>query len=518
MSKFAENIYNRFFAPKTHKRRYQAAKFNKQNSTWTGTSYTSNYILRQDLMTLRARARDMCRNNSHFVKFLQMAENNVIGPHGIRLQCTARDGQGKLDIRLNKTVEEAFWTWGHRETCSASKKLDWVEQQALFIRTLMRDGEVLVQKMQPAGNPYGFALKFIDVSYLDELYNEELQNGGRIIMSVEIDANGMPVAYWLTTPPSDIMFTKRRERLRTRVPADQMIHAFLVRDDESQVRGVTWFASPMLDAKNLQGYKEGVILSARVQSSVIGFLEKNGDDELPPIEGPEDPEGNERAVDIDVKPLAMNELPPGYKFNQLDPKQPTQNHEMFYKSMVRDEAAGLGVAYFDLQGDYAEVNFSSGRLGLNDSRDMWRGLQRFVGAKFCREVYHSWCQAAVANRMLKVSAAQFLEIQNPKFQGRGWPYIEPLKDITASSLALENKLSTWTDELAERGIDLADHLERMAAEQEMAKSYGIDLVIAPKKDVLPGAEDNPPADEKPSAKKNAGRGYTNGLHLDDLEN
>jgi lambda family phage portal protein len=281
-------------------------------------------------------------------------------------------------------------------------KLDWVAAQALFIRTLMRDGEVLVQKMQPPDNPFGFALKFIDVSYLDETYNMELPDGGRIIMSVEIDADGKPVAYWLTTPSSDIMFTRHRERIRTRVTADQIIHAFLVHDDESQVRGVTWFATSMLDAKNLQGYKEGVIASARMASNNIGFLEKTGDDEVE-LNGPIDAEGNEQAVDIDVKPLSMNELPPGYKFNQFDPKQPTQNHEAFYKSMTRDEAAGLCVPYFDLQGDYAEVNFSSGRLGLNDSRDMWRGLQRFVAAKLCRSVYHAWVTSAVMNGMLSVN-------------------------------------------------------------------------------------------------------------------
>jgi hypothetical protein len=90
-------------------------------------------------------------------------------------------------------------------------------------------------------------------------------------------------------------------------------------------------------------------------------------------------------------------------------------------------------------------------------------------------------------------------------------------------MAIENKLSTWTDELAERGIDLADHLERMQAEQKLAAAYGQELVIAPKKEIQPGANDpnaaNPDqAEEKPAAKAAAGRELTNGHDLEQLVN
>jgi capsid protein len=112
MSKLAARIYNRWFAPQPQKRRFAAAKFNKQNTTWGITSYTANYILRTDNAILRARSRDMCRNNSHFRKFLQMAESNVIGPHGLRLQCTARDATGQLNVKLNKRVEEVVLELG----------------------------------------------------------------------------------------------------------------------------------------------------------------------------------------------------------------------------------------------------------------------------------------------------------------------------------------------------------------------------------------------------------------------
>jgi capsid protein len=151
-------------------------------------------------------------------------------------------------------------------------------------------------------------------------------------MSVEVDSNYKPVAYWLTTPMSEINFTNRQARQRTRVPAEEMSHVFIHDEDESQTRGVTWFHAVLLQGKDLHEYTSGVVQQARVAAHTLGFLEKESPDEVE-FNGDETTEGAEKAVAIDVAPLSMNELPAGYKLSQFDPKQPTQNHAEFKKSM-----------------------------------------------------------------------------------------------------------------------------------------------------------------------------------------
>ena len=64
----------------------------------------------------------------------------------------------------------------------------------MAIGTMARDGEFLCRFID-ANNPFGFALKFYDVAYLDETYNEVLKSGNRIVMSVEVNAYDRPVAY-----------------------------------------------------------------------------------------------------------------------------------------------------------------------------------------------------------------------------------------------------------------------------------------------------------------------------------
>jgi lambda family phage portal protein len=480
MSKLATRIYDKWFAQKRPaKRGFAAAKITRQNRDWTATTYGANWTLYRDLRTLRARAREMAKNAPHFRKFLKMAERNVIGSAGIQLQCNAMLGSAKTkrpNTKLNSMIETAFADWSYKENCSVSGKLCFAQAQKLFLRHLIRDGEALVQHVA-AGNPFGYALKFWNVDWLDEMYNEELGGGHRIIMSIEVDGDYRPLAYWLTTPASEIGFTNSRARTRTRIPADQMTHAFLVDEDESQTRGVTWFHAALLQGKDLHEYTGGVVQQARVAAHTLGFLEKESPDEVE-FNGAEDEEGNEKAVAIDVAPLSMNELPAGYKLSQFDPKQPTQNHSEFKKSMLLDIAAGLDVMGFSLSGDMSAVNYSSARVGLGEERDVWRDLQAVV-SEFCREVYHRWLTAAIMNQQVQLSTKDYEQLRNPQWKARGWRYVDPQKEVKANTDAIAGNLATYRSVLAEQGIDLEEFLEEMQAEKALFAQYGVEYTPQP---------------------------------------
>lgn len=505
-------------AKKSLKRLYSAANHSRANSRWTTTPYSANYSLRQDLRTLRARARDGCANSPHFRNMLNLVKSNVIGSRGLVLQCNAELLTGEPNTRVNDLIEEAFWKWSHRETCTLSGKMNWIAAQRLFAETLARDGEVLVQHVAvtDGSNEFGYSIKFWNVDYLDETYNDTRPGGNRVIMSVEIDANDRPVAYWLTTPASDINFTRRQERQRIRIPAEEMTHAGLVTNEETQVRYVTIFAPVLVEGKNLEGYKEGVIQSARFAANSFGFLETVAEDETDMMAEKEfDGEGNliqTEDLEISVEPLEFNELPPGMKMNQFDPKQPTQQHAEFKKTILMDIAAGLGLNYFSLAGDMAAVNFSSSRIGLAAERDLWKSLQEFVASTFCRDVYRHWLQSSLLSKRINLSAREYKEVQEPEWQGRGWPYLDPLKDVNASSIAIANGLSTYIDELAVLGIDFEDHLKKIARQQKMMKKAGVELqIVSVGKAAEPADESTTEDDEDvPPEKKDEGRGYTNG--------
>jgi capsid protein len=185
MSKLATRIYDKWFAQKRPaKRGFAAAKITRQNRDWTATTYGANWTLYRDLRTLRARAREMAKNAPHFRKFLKMAERNVVGSQGHSAAVHAMLGSAKTlrpNTKLNSMVETALGMVVQGKLQRQRQAL-FCQAQKLFLRHLIRDGEALVQHVA-AGNPFGYALKFWNVDWLDEMYNEELGGGRRIIMS-----------------------------------------------------------------------------------------------------------------------------------------------------------------------------------------------------------------------------------------------------------------------------------------------------------------------------------------------
>ena len=476
--KLAVRLYDAIFPPKTgHKRRFQAGRVTRLNADWTTQNTTANYDLRNDLATLRARSREAAHNHGHFRKFLGLTVANVIGSKGILLQPNARGGDGSLNVDLNRRVLEAWKRWGHKETCTVSGKLDWLGVQRLVVTQLARDGEFLVQKVE-ANNPFGFSLKVWDVNWLDETFEMNVQGGNRVIMSIEVDDNDKPVAYWLT-PPNEFGYSQRRDRQRRRIPASEMIHGFLVTEDETQVRGLPWGHAALIEENDLKSYKRGVSDVARMATHNLYNVEQElADGEE--YTGEESDDGTAQPPVIDTRRMSVNILPPGYKMTMLKPEQPTQNHSAYVKTCLMDVATALGVPYFLLAGDMEAVNFSSSRVGLDDAREIWKGIQDFMAVHFCREVFHAWARSAIFNGGLKVKAREYYEIHNPAWRARGWKYIDPTKDANADIARLENNLTTWTDVLNEQGIDLIELLEKRKAEIELAAQYGITLAIAPK--------------------------------------
>lgn len=124
--------------------------------------------------------------------------------------------------------------------------------------------------MRGYNNPYGFALQFIEADHLDETFNREIRNDGRIEMSVEMDRFRKPTAYHLLVKaPNGGYLQPGNERIR--VPASEIIHGYVV-NRPAQVRGIPWAVSAMSRLHMLGAYEESELVAARVASAKMGFL------------------------------------------------------------------------------------------------------------------------------------------------------------------------------------------------------------------------------------------------------
>lgn len=479
---FGRPVEKRRAPRRAMRRSYDAGRRDRLTADFTDVNTSANFELRRSLRVMRARSRSLARNNDYVKQFLRMCRDNISGPAGIRLQARALRPDGEPDEALNRKVEAAWREWCHKENASSSGKLSFRDIERKLDTHLARDGEVLVRAIYD-GNRFGFALKVYSIDWLDETYNERLKSGNRVIMSVEIDSNDRPVAYWLTTPPSDYQFldTNVSGRQRTRVPAEEVIHYYLPddenSDDDSQTRGVPWTHTALRRLKMLGGYEEAEVVAARIGASKVAFYQETSPDEES-FDGDEDDEGRDGPLMDMPEPGTFGIIPEGYELKEWNPDHPNTNYGAFIKGVLRGAAAGLGVTYFSLANDLTDVNYSSARIGLLDERDMWRGLQGFKVEHFNRRVYLMWLREAWLSGVFDFRVSDYKRLQEPAWRARGWVWIDPKKEADGTVVAINNGFDTITATLAEQGRDLGDYINERKRELRLFEKAGIPLAPA----------------------------------------
>jgi lambda family phage portal protein len=458
----------------TGRRRFDAAQYNRLTHSWIASERSINTELRADLDALRRRSRDLAKNSPLAKKFLQMVASNVVGPRGFALQARVVNPDGSPDKLANDAIEAGYADWSKARNCDIGKRLSFRAQCRAIALALARDGEALVRERQGAANPYGYALQVLDVERLDTTLNREPADGkNQIIMGVEQDADGVPVAYWLASNPLGRDPTGKKLQ---RIPAGEILHLFMT-DDPEQVRGVPWMHAVMLTVNDLKGYNHAAIVAARIGASKMGFFTSPDGDPTPVKDG-EDSAG---MPFTEADPGQFGMLPPGYDFKSFDPDYPHANYAAFVKEHKRDVASGFGVAYNTLANDLEGVNFSSIRSGTLEERDNWMAVQQWFIDAFLDVIYERWLDNALLAGALimpngsPLPASKRAKFGAHEFQGRRWSWVDPLKDIEASVRAIENGLASPYTIAAQQGVDAEDVLDDIARFQAAAKAKGVIL-------------------------------------------
>jgi len=474
-------------APKAVRRRtaFAGAKNNRHTRDWTLSIASPDQQVRQDLRTVRGRSRDLALNFPYAKRIVALAKTNLIGPTGIRLQVRVTDPvTGRIDRDASWRIEDAYADFSHKENFSADGKLARVDFERLLVETLVVDGEVLVRKRRGfRKNRHRYAVELIDIDRLDFDYNEPAIPGvrGEIRMGIERDEDGRDVAFYIwTAHPSEYV-----DKQRKRVPADEIEHLMLA-TRIGQSRGLPWLVAILFEQRQLSQYMEAELIGARIGASNMGFLvDKNGEqppslDEATADDEDEagEAEGDDADEDFEVEPGMFKRIAAGLEVQEWNPQRPNTAYGAFTKERLRAIASGANVNYNVLTNDWGEVNYSSGRLGLQEERAEYRVLQRWLINHFGRPIYRDWLLWTITAGACEVDIAQLDRYRAAAtWIPRGWEPIDPQKEATANATDLQNKLTSHTKILAERGEDFEELLAQIAYERELAEEYGVDLTV-----------------------------------------
>jgi lambda family phage portal protein len=465
---------------------------------WIARAVSADEEIRGDLRTLRARARELGRNNSYVKRYFRLLQNNVIGPAGIRLQAQVKTVADEADINANRSIETAWNDWASSPV-TIDGKLTLRRFEKLILKTVACDGEAFVRIWRGfEGNRYGLALQPIDADLIDETFSRSRRGTeNEIRMGVEIDSIGRAVGYHVWNMASTIGIDLVRERYF--VPAVQMIHLYDP-DRVNQTRGVTWVHSVMVPARMLNAYEESEAVAARIGASKMGWFEKNDSDSG---SGAGDLSGQKTPASMQANPGSFEFVPDGYKMNTWDPEHPTQQFGAFVKQMLRKIASGFSVFYNVLANDAEGVTYSTMRSFALVEHDDWRSIQQDFIDMWRRQLYSVWLNMALLTGALQLASRDPSRYLAVRHRPRGWQWIDPEKEANAIVVAIQNGFGTLTGALTEKGEDLEETFEILAHEKDLAKKYG--LTFTGKTSQVPAkpkADEDEPSDEPPDTNGN----------------
>jgi len=463
--------------PRKAVRAFHGADTGRLFSDFVSSSRSADSEIKPSLRVLRDRCREISRNHPYAKRYLQIMSTNVVGANGVRIQVRKRNDDNSLDSVGNRIIEQAWQAWGRAGFCTVDGRVSWVQAQRLFMETLARDGEVLIQKIKnPAGNPFGFSLKFLEADYLDEGYDARLSNGNEIRMGVELDKRtGKPLNYYLFEdhPHHDQGYGSKTKRHHKIVPASEIIHCYL-QDRAGQTRGVPWMSNVLTRLKMLDGYEEATLVNARVAASKMGFFTS------PEGDGFVGDDYDNHAPIMSAEPATFTQLPAGMSFTAFDPQNPTDSFAEFEKGILRGIASGLGVSYVSLANNLEGVSYSSIRQGTIEDRDHFKMVQQFMIDQFIDPIYRAWLEMAITVGRVSLPMGKYdLFADQVIYRPRGFAWVDPAKEINASVTALNNGIVSLQDVHSQYGRDTEEIFEQINRESELADRYGIDTAFQP---------------------------------------
>ncbi|XPV77941.1 MAG: phage portal protein [Desulfovibrio sp.] len=451
----------------------EAATSSHLTAGWASSPLHPIQICERQFTTVLARSRETSFNSDHGKRFLHLVKNNVIGPNGVSVIPQVKGLNGRDELAC-KALDAAWKTWGKKGNCDVTGKYTWIQLQRLAVSTVARDGECFVRKLRgKAFGPHAFQLQLIDPTRIDVLFRQDLTNGNRVRCGIEFDEYDRVIAYYVRKDSDDIHggYTYSSAKYH-RIPADEMIHLFLP-EMIDQPRGFGWMGTSLVRLHHLSSFETAAVINARVGAAKMGFI--TPDPEFIEVD-PDDDEPDD--LPMDAEPGVFEELPAGYAFTEFNPQYPQGEFDPFAKSILRSVATGLLVSYHSLTGDLSGANYSSLRQGALDERDVWENLQQWFIDFAIEDIHQTWVEqvvlvgaATIGKTPLRIGRVE--DYKAAKYQGRRWPWVDPLKDSKASSNQVEKNQRSLSSVIREQGNDPDEVFEEIAEDNKKLLKLGI---------------------------------------------
>ena len=479
-----------------------------------GASYTSRVLkgmipnsgsprddIDYNLQTLRERCRMLYMDAPICTSAVHTNRTNVVGV-GLRLKSTIdREVLGMSQEEAEswqKKTEAEFKIWaGKKNACDATGMNDFYGIQQLCLMSWLMSGDVFVaikRRESTVLNPYSLRLHVIEADRIrtpgestgvtiPNFTTGKAENGKLIYDGVEVDKDGMAVAYHIanTYPDELVDLSKQTEFARIEAYGKEtglpnLLH-IMSSERPDQYRGVPYLSQVIKPMLQIRRYTEAEIMAAVIQSFFTAWVktESPGDDLWNEAIGEGQEEISRDPNEYEVGPGTVNYMEPGESVEFGSPSHPNGNFDGFMRSMCEQTGAALEVPA-DLLLKSFNSSYSASRGALLEAWKAFKMRREWLTNDLCRPAYEIWMTEAVARG--RISAPGFLTdplIRQAYLQsewiGPSQGQLDPTKEVTAAVTAINEGLSTREAEAIRlNGSEYTANVDKLAAENEKLKA------------------------------------------------
>jgi lambda family phage portal protein len=343
--------------------RYDGTGRGRRGSRWRVDDLPPQAEALRSLADLRRRSRDLFKNNAWMAKAVRLVSSEAIGA-GIECQLDGKRG--------SKAGLEQIRRWMGVPTADIAGRASWPAMQALAVRMIVRDGEVLVRRLTLREPVSGLPvrLQLLSGDWLSTDRDGPLADGGEIVNGIEYSARGERVAYHLYRDLPASVWSPAMSSQVDRIPARDVVHLYRL-DEVGQERGIPWVAPVMWTLRDLHAYEDAQVVRQIMASSVAMKRTVSGTSADP---GEVDAAGVQRPASETFEPGTILRLTQGEDVNFIAPPG-VDGYTEVQKASLRKIAAAFGVSYVALTGDYSDHSYSGSRM---DHHFMQRMLDEFT--------------------------------------------------------------------------------------------------------------------------------------------
>lgn len=482
---------------------------------WRPFESSADADILPDLGDLRGRSRDLARNVPIATGAVSTKVTNVVGT-GLQLQASIdHEALGLTDEQADTMEREQEREWCVFCRTSDFNRVQELDEQApLAYRATTESGDCFIIRRyrKDPGDLYGTKLQILEA---DRVRNPYLQADGYTIADgnilsggIEVNADGMHVAYWVTDKHPGALrpgaLKWERVAARTADGAQVVIHVY-DRVRPEQTRGVPYLAPVIELVKQLGDYTDAEVRAAVLTSFVTWFVK---------TDLPEDPDGQkpilgERDSSLDPNEVklgsgALVDLAPGEDVVAPSLSRPNPQFDPFLLAITRHIGAALGIGQ-ELLIKHFTASYSASRAALEMAWQYFRAERMFLTRRFYQPVYEWMMDEAVASGRLNRPGYFEDPILREAYLGANWIgpskiSLDPLKEANADEVDMTNGVKTGEQVCLERtGGEIEKKIAQLGKEKKMRDEAGLVPVVA----VATGQKGQPNQTSAPAGGGNA---------------